>query len=92
MSLFLGDTLTLKSLDQWGEHIWRFAMGRVFALREDFDGPGLRGLAKASKGRLLALAEIYDGGRRKDAARIGDVGLQVIRDWVLWLNAGMTAM
>jgi transposase len=67
-------------------------MGRVVALREDFDGPGLRGLAKASKDagqsrRLLALAEIYDGGRRKDAARIGDVGLQVIRDWVLRFNA-----
>ena len=55
-------------------------MGRVVALREDFDGPVLRGLAKASKDsnqsrRLLALAEIYDGGRRKDAARIGAVGL-----------------
>ncbi len=67
-------------------------MGRVVALRDDFDGPGLRRLAKASKDagqsrRLLALAEIYDGGRRKDAARIGAVGLQVIRDWVLRFNA-----
>jgi transposase len=33
------------------------------------------------------LAEIYDGGRRTDAARIGNVGLQVIRDWVLRFNA-----
>ncbi|MCH2498587.1 MAG: IS630 family transposase [Erythrobacter sp.] len=67
-------------------------MGRVIALREDFDGPVLRGLAKASKDsnqsrRLLALAENYDGGRRKDAARIGVVGLQIIRDWVLRFNA-----
>ena len=66
-------------------------MGRTVALREDFDGPGLRRLAKASKDagqsrRLLALAEIYDGGKRGDAARIGDVGLQVIRDWVLRFN------
>jgi transposase len=30
--------------------------------------------------RLLALAEIYDGGSRSDAARIGGVGLQTIRD------------
>jgi len=30
--------------------------------------------------RLLALAEIYDGGRRTNAARRGAVGLQVIRD------------
>jgi len=49
-------------------------------------------LAKASKDagqsrRLLALAEIYDGGRRTDAARLGDVGLQVVRDWVLRFNA-----
>ena len=61
-------------------------MGRAVALREDFDGPALRRLAKASKDagqsrRLLALAEIYDGGRRTEAARIGTVGLQVVRDW-----------
>ena len=31
--------------------------------------------------------EIYDGGSRSDAARIGDVGLQIIRDWVLRFNA-----
>ena len=67
-------------------------MGRAIALREDFDGPCLRRLAKNSKDsaqsrRLLALAEIYDGGRRTDAARIGSVGLQVIRDWVLRFNA-----
>ena len=67
-------------------------MGAAIALREDFDGPGLRRLARASRDaaqsrRLLALAEIYDDGARTDAARIGDVGLQVIRDWVLRFNA-----
>ena len=67
-------------------------MGRAVALREDFGGVGLRRLAKASQDagqsrRLLALAEIYDGGKRCDAARIGDVGLQVVRDWVLRFNA-----
>ncbi len=66
-------------------------MGAAIALREDFDGPGLRRLAKASKDaaqsrRLLALAEIYDGAARSDGARIGGVGLQVIRDWVLRFN------
>jgi len=66
-------------------------MCAAIALRDDFKGPGLRRLAKASKDagqsrRLLALAEIYDGGRRTDAARIGDVGLQIIRDWVLRFN------
>ncbi len=67
-------------------------MGAAIALREDFGGPGLRRLARASKNaaqsrRLLALAEIYDGGRRSDAARLGGVGLQVVRDWVLRFNA-----
>jgi len=60
-------------------------MGRALALRDDFHGSDLRRLARLSKDsgqsrRLLALAEIYDGGKRKDAARIGDVGLQVVRD------------
>ena len=36
---------------------------------------------------FIALAEIYDGGMRSDAARIGGVGLQTIRDWVLCFNA-----
>jgi|TARA_B100001964_G_scaffold239841_1_gene308320 transposase len=67
-------------------------MGRAVSLRDDFDCLGLRRLAKVSKDagqsrRLLALAEIYDGGKRTDAARIGDVGLQIIRDWVLRFNA-----
>ena len=36
--------------------------------------------------RLLALAEIYDGRSRSDAARIGGVGLQIVRDWVVRFN------
>ncbi len=45
-------------------------MGRAIGLREDFDGATLRRLAKVSKDagqsrRLLALAEIYDGGARR---------------------------
>jgi transposase len=34
----------------------------------------------------LALAEIYDGGSRTAAARIGGVGLQIVRDWVVRFN------
>ena len=67
-------------------------MGRAVALRDGLCGMDLRRLAKSSKDagpsrRLLALAEIYDGGKRLDAARIGSGGLQVIRDWVLRFNA-----
>jgi transposase len=36
---------------------------------------------------LLALAVIYEGGSRTDAARVGAVGLQTVRDWVLRFNA-----
>src|ERR1700690_4068473 len=71
---------------------WRFAMSVPVALRTDFTGLQLRALAKQCKDaafarRLLALAEIFDGGSRSDAARIGGVGLQTIRDWVLRFNA-----
>jgi transposase len=34
-------------------------------------------------GRLLAFAVLYDGGKRTEAARIGDVSLQMIRGWGL---------
>ena len=62
------------------------------ALRPDYDAAQLRALAKASRNagqsrRLLALAEIYDGGSRTKAARIGGVGLQSVRDWVVRFNA-----
>jgi transposase len=62
------------------------------ALRPDYDAAQLRALAKASRNagqsrRLLALAEIYDGGSRTKAARIGGVGLQTVRDWVVRFNA-----
>ena len=61
-------------------------------LRNDFDSVSLRRLAKRTRDatqsrRLLALAEVYDGGSRTDASRIGGVGLQIIRDWVLRFNA-----
>ena len=61
-------------------------------LRPDYEAAQLRALAKASRNagqsrRLLALAEIYDGGSRTEAARVGSVGLQTIRDWVVRFNA-----
>ena len=61
-------------------------------LRGDFGAARLRGLAKKTKDaaqarRLLALAAIYDGTTRTEAAKIGGVGLQIIRDWVLRFNA-----
>jgi transposase len=68
------------------------AVAAPIPLRTDFDAAQLRGLAKHSRDpdqtrRLLALAAIYAGGSRTDAARIGAVGLQIVRDWVLRFNA-----
>jgi transposase len=67
-------------------------MSAPVPLRPDFDAALLRRLARQSRDpdqtrRLLALAEIYDGGPRSNAARIGGVGLQIVRDWVLRFNA-----
>ena len=67
-------------------------MGAAIGLRDDFDAAALRRLARMTKSanqarRLLALAQIYDGGSRSDAARIGGVGLQIVRDWVVRFNA-----
>ncbi|MCH8952828.1 MAG: transposase [Proteobacteria bacterium] len=61
-------------------------------LREDFDAPQLRRLARRccdtrQTRRLLALATIYDGMSRADAARAGGMDRQTLRDWVHRFNA-----
>ena len=61
-------------------------------LRSDFDAAQLRGVARRTKDapqarRLLALAAIYDGATRTQAAAIGGVTLQIVRDWVMKFNA-----
>jgi len=67
-------------------------MAAAVGLRDDFDASWLRAAARRSKDggqarRLLALAAIYDGGKRGEAAKIGGVTLQVVRDWALRFNA-----
>lgn len=67
-------------------------MAAAIGLRADYGADDLRRLAKASRDarqtrRLLALAVIYDGGLRTEAARVGGVTLQIVRDWVLRFNA-----
>jgi transposase len=61
-------------------------------LRSDFEASQLRAAARKTKDaaqarRLLALAAIYDGASRTEAARIGGVTLQIVRDWVVKFNA-----
>ena len=67
-------------------------MAAAVPLRSDFDAAQLRSLAKRSRDpdqtrRLLALAAISEGASRTEAARIGCVTLQIVRDWVLRFNA-----
>ncbi len=67
-------------------------MGRGIALRDDYSGSELRGLARSAGDanqarRLLALSLIYDGGGRTAAARHGGVDIQTVRNWVLRFNA-----
>ena len=67
-------------------------MSTPVALRSDYDATRLRSLARRAKDgpqtrSLLALAAIYDGGPRTEAAPIGGVGLQTGRAWVLRFNA-----
>jgi len=66
-------------------------MAAAVRVRGDYEAAQIRVLARRSENaaqtrRLLALAAIYDGGSRTEAARIGGVGLQTVRDWVLAFN------
>jgi transposase len=65
-----------------------FVTAAAIPLRDDFDGPALRALSKASQDsdqtrRLLCLAVIYEGVGCREVATLGGVGLQIVRDWVL---------
>ena len=61
-------------------------------LRGDFNAGDVRAFARRCKDgaqvrRLLAIAAILDGGSRSDAALVGGVTRQIVRDWVLRFNA-----
>ena len=67
-------------------------MAGAIGLRGDHTGSDLRRLARRCGDadqvrRLLALAVIVDGGSRSDAAKVGGVTLQIVRDWVIRFNA-----
>jgi transposase len=62
-------------------------------VRTDFSAEELRRLAAASKHanqsrRLLSIAAVLDGMSRADAARIGGMDRQTLRDWVHRFNEG----
>ena len=66
-------------------------MGSAVAVRTDYSASELRRLARLSKdarqsSRLLSLAAVLDGMNRSDAARIGGMNRQTLRDWVHRFN------
>jgi len=66
-------------------------MPNSIALRADYDGIQLRSLAKTVSDprqvrRLLALAAVYDGMSRAEAAKLGGMDRQTLRDWVHRFN------
>ena len=66
-------------------------MGAGIALRRDYGPDDLRALARRSKDanqsrRLLALAAVLDGHTRAEAAKIGGMDRQTLRDWVHRFN------
>jgi transposase len=66
-------------------------MGKAIAVRTDYTSKELRGLAARVKEaaparRLLALAAVLDGCSRAEAATIGGMDRQTLRDWVIRFN------
>lgn len=66
-------------------------MPSAVELRTDFSAKELRKLAKRSKDnrqarRLLSLAAVVEGMGREEAARIGGMDRQTLRDWVHRFN------
>ena len=66
-------------------------MGSAVKMRTDFSAVELRRLAKETKDvnqsrRLLSLAALRDGMNRTDAARVGGMDRQTLRDWVHRFN------
>lgn len=66
-------------------------MPSALPLRTDYSAADLRRLAKRAKDnsqsrRLLSLAAVLDGMNRTDAARIGGMDRQTLRDWVHRFN------
>ena len=66
-------------------------MGSAVPLRSDYTAVELRQLARRCGDnrqirRLLALAAVYDGMNRTEAARVGGMDRQTLRDWVHQFN------
>jgi hypothetical protein len=68
------------------------AMGQAVRMRTDYTAGEVRRLAKRAKDaaqarRLLAIAAVLDGASRTEAAEVGGMDRQTLRDWVIRFNA-----
>jgi transposase len=66
-------------------------MGHAIAVRADYTAQEVRCLARRAKDaaqarRLLAIAAVLDGALREEAAKIGGMDRQTLRDWVIRFN------
>ncbi len=67
------------------------AMGQAVPVQTDYTAGEVRRIAKRVKDaaqarRLLAIAAILDGASRTEAAEIGGMDRQTLRDWVIRFN------
>jgi transposase-like protein len=68
-----------------------FAMGHAIPVRTDYTTGEVRRFAQRAKDaaqarRLLAIAAVLDGASREEAAKIGGMDRQTLRDWVIRFN------
>ena len=66
-------------------------MGQAIPVRTDYSAGEVRQFARRAKDaaqarRLLAIAAVLDGNSREDAAKIGGMDRQTLRDWVIRFN------
>src|SRR5437762_1424025 len=66
-------------------------MGQAIPVRTDYTVGEVRQFAKRAKDvaqarRLLAIATVLDGASREDAAKIGGMDRETLRDWVIRFN------
>ena len=66
-------------------------MGQPIAVRTDLTAVEVRRLARRAKDsdqvrRLLAIAAVLDGASRAEAAKVGGMDRQTLRDWVIRFN------
>jgi transposase len=68
-----------------------FAIAQAIPVRREYTAGELRRFAKQAKDaaqarRLLEIAAVLDGASREEAAKIGGMDRQTLRDWVIRFN------